>query len=142
MNALLSFLYAVLVNDCASALEGVGLDPQVGFLHAVRPGRPSLALDLMEEFRPVLADRLALALVNRRQIKADHFEERSGGAVLLTAEGRKEVVTSYQKRKQDEVRHEVLNRQAPLGLMPHLQARLLARWVRGEAPAYVPYLVK
>ncbi len=139
-NALLSFLYALLVNDCASAAEGVGLDPQVGFLHALRSGRPALALDLMEELRPVLADRLALTLVNRRQLAAEDFDERPGGAVMLNERGRKAVVVAYQKRKQDEVQHAVLDRRVPLGLVPHLQARLLARHLRGGLDAYPPFL--
>ena len=140
MNALLSFLYAVLANDCRSALEGVGLDPQLGFLHAVRPGRMALALDLLEEFRSVIADRLVLTLVNRNQIQASHFEKREGGAVLLNDEGRKTVISAYQERKQETLTHTVLEQQVAIGLLPHLQARLLARYLRGDAPAYVPYL--
>jgi CRISP-associated protein Cas1 len=140
MNAMLSFLYAVLLHDCRSALEGVGLDPQLGFLHAVRPGRMGLALDLMEEFRSVIADRLALTLVNRGQTQASHFERRDGGAVLLNDEGRKGVIAAYQERKQETLTHPLLNQQVPIGLLPHIQARLLARYLRGDAPAYVPYL--
>jgi CRISPR-associated protein Cas1 len=140
MNAMLSFLYAVLLHDCCSALETVGLDPQLGFLHAVRPGRAALALDLLEEFRSVVADRLALTLVNRGQIQANHFDKREGGAVLLNDEGRKTVIAAYQERKQETLTHFVLDRQMPIGLLPHIQARLLARYLRGEAPAYVPYL--
>lgn len=140
MNALLSFLYAVLLHDCRSALEGVGLDPQLGFLHAVRPGRMALALDLMEEFRSVIADRLALTLINRGQIQANHFEKREGGAVLLNDDGRKIVIGAYQERKQEMLTHSVLEQQVPIGLLPHLQARLLARYLRGDASAYVPYL--
>lgn len=140
MNAILSFLYAVLLNDCRSALETVGLDPQLGFLHAVRPGRPALALDLLEEFRSVIADRLALTLINRVQIQARHFDKREGGAVLLNDEGRKAVITAYQERKQETLTHCVLNQQMPIGLLPHIQARLLARYLRGDAPAYVPYI--
>lgn len=141
-NALLSFLYALLVNDCASAAEGVGLDPQVGFLHALRSGRPALALDLMEELRPVLADRLVLTLINRRQIAAGDFEERPGGAVLLAEKARKAVVVAYQKRKQDEVQHPVLDQKMPLGLVAHTQARLLARHLRGDLEAYPPFLYR
>lgn len=140
MNALLSFLYAVLLNDCRSALETVGLDPQLGFLHAVRPGRMALALDLLEEFRSVIADRLALTLVNRGQIQASHFEKRDGGAVLLNDDGRKTVIVAYQERKQETLTHPVLEQEVPIGLLPHIQARLLARTLRGDAPAYVPYL--
>jgi CRISP-associated protein Cas1 len=141
MNALLSFLYALLTTDCTAACEGVGLDPQFGFLHCLRPGRPALALDLMEEFRPVLADRLALALVNRRQLQSKHFVEReeAGGSVLLTDNGRKIVLEAYQKRKQEEVIHPLLKDKAPLGLLPHLQARLLARHLRGDMEMYLPF---
>ena len=139
-NALLSFLYAILVNDVRSALETVGLDPQVGFLHQIRSGRPSLALDIMEEFRPVLADRLAVTLINRGQLRSTDFEERPGGAVLLGDKGRKTVIGAYQERKQDSVTHPVLEQATPVGLLPHVQARLLARHLRGDAPAYVPYL--
>jgi CRISPR-associated protein Cas1 len=140
VNGLLSFLYTLLLGDCVSAVEGVGLDSQMGFLHALRPGRPSLGLDLMEEFRPVLADRLALTLINRKQITGRHFEVRPGGATYLNDEGRKVVVVAYQKRKQDEVRHPMLNENAPFGLLPHIQARLLARHLRGDLEAYTPVL--
>ena len=140
MNAMLSFLYAVVLHDCRSALEAVGLDPQLGFLHAVRPGRAALALDLLEEFRSVIADRLALTLVNRGQIQVSHFDKRDGGAVLLNDEGRKTVITAYQERKQEILTHPVLEQEVPIGLLPHVQARLLARYLRGDAPAYVPYL--
>lgn len=140
MNAILSFLYAVLLNDCRSALETVGLDPQLGFLHAVRPGRMALALDLLEEFRSVIADRLALTLINREQIQASDFDKRDGGAVLLNDGGRKTVIAAYQERKQETLTHPLLEQQMPIGLLPHIQARLLARYLRGDAPAYVPYL--
>lgn len=146
VNALLSFLYALLTAECESACEGVGLDPQFGFLHVVRPGRPALALDLMEEFRPVLCDRLALNLINRRQIRPEHFEERlpcadvAEGAVLLNEAGRKLVLGAYNERKNEETIHPFLKDKTPLGLLPHLQARLLARHLRGDLPDYVPYL--
>ncbi|SNB46409.1 type I-C CRISPR-associated endonuclease Cas1c [Geobacter sp. DSM 9736] len=140
MNGLLSFLYTLLLNDCITAVEGVGLDSQMGFLHAIRPGRPSLGLDLMEEFRSVLADRLALTLINRKQITAKHFEVRSGGATYLNEAGRKEVLTSYQKRKQEEFHHPVLSEKVPFGLLPHVQARLLARYLRGDLEQYTPVL--
>ncbi len=142
MNALLSFLYSMLMNDCRSALEAVGLDPQLGFLHAVRPGRAALALDLMEEFRSVMADRLALTLVNRGQVGATDFVEREGGAVTLDNEVRREVVVAYQERKQEEVTHPLLENRMPIGLLPHIQARLLARHIRGETEAYLPFLVR
>ena len=141
-NSLLSFLYSMLMNDCRSALETVGLDPQLGFLHAVRPGRAALALDLQEEFRSTLADRLALTLINRGQLGPDDFEEREGGAVLLNDNGRRAVVTAWQERKQEEVTHPLLEQKLPLGVVPFVQARLLARTVRGEMAGYLPYLPK
>src|SRR5581483_6632732 len=107
INALLSFLYAILLSDCVTAAEGVGLDPQIGFLHTLRPGRPALGLDLMEELRSVIAERLALTLINRRQVTSAHFVERPGGAVYLNDDGRKEAIVAYQKRKQEEVQHPV-----------------------------------
>jgi CRISPR-associated protein Cas1 len=140
VNALLSFLYALLTQDCVSACEGTGLDPQFGFLHALRPGRPSLALDLMEEFRPSLADRLALTLINRRQLKPEHFDDRPGGSVLLNDEGRKLALTAYQTRKQEETPHLLVKERVPMGLVPHLQARLLARHLRGDLNAYPPFV--
>lgn len=139
-NALLSFLYSLLTTDCTAALEGVGLDPQFGYLHVLRPGRPALALDLVEEFRSCLADRLVLTLINRRQVRPEHFEERDGGSTILTSEGRKLVLSAYQKRKQEEVTHPLLKDPVPLGLVTHLQARLLARHLRGELDVYPPYL--
>ncbi|MBS4096498.1 MAG: type I-C CRISPR-associated endonuclease Cas1 [Sulfuricella sp.] len=143
MNALLSFLYSMLMNDCRSAAESVGLDPQLGFLHAVRPGRAALALDLMEEFRAVLADRLALTLVNRGQIAAKDFTEREGGAVMLEGDARRAVVIAYQERKQEEITHPLLDAKAPLGLLPQLQARFMARAIRGEmAEGYLPFLYR
>ncbi len=142
MNALLSFLYTLLTADCVGAAEGVGLDPQVGYLHALRPGRPALALDLMEELRPAVVDRLVLSLVNRRQLKAGDFVERPGGGTLLTDDARKAVLVAYQKRKQEEVYHRILERKIPLGLVPHVQARLLARHLRGELEHYPPFLIR
>lgn len=141
-NSVLSFLYALVRTECAAALEGVGLDPQVGYLHTLRPGRPALALDLMEEFRPILADRLAIALINRRQLKAEQFEELPGGAIQLTDEGRKTVIVAYQKRKEEEVQHRVLGQKVPIGLIPHVQARLLARHLRGDLKDYPPFLYR
>ncbi len=142
VNALLSFLYTLLVHDCRAALESVGLDPAVGFLHRDRPGRPSLALDLMEDLRPILADRLALSLINRRQVCAGDFQTLDGGAVLLTDEARKTVLTTWQERKRDNRRHPFLGESAPLGLVPHLQAQLLARHLRGDLDAYPPWMWK
>lgn len=141
-NALLSFFYSMLMNDCRSAAESVSLDPQLGFLHVVRPGRGALALDLMEEFRAILADRLALTLINRAQVTADDFEAREGGAVLLRGDARKAVVVAYQERKQEEVTHPLTGMKAPLGLMPLLQARFMARAIRGDMECYVPFLIK
>lgn len=141
MNALLSFLYSMLMNDCRSALETVGLDPQLGFLHAVRPGRAALALDLMEEFRP-LADRLALTLVNRQQLAPADFTEHEAGAVSLSEAGRKCVVVAYQEKKQEELTHPLLEQPVPIGFLPLLQARLLARTIRGEMETYLPFLVR
>ncbi|NOY84670.1 MAG: CRISPR-associated endonuclease Cas1, partial [Nitrospirae bacterium] len=138
INALISFLYALLMNDCVAGAEGVGLDPQMGFLHTIRPGRAALALDLMEEIRSVLA----LTLINRRQIQKTHFINRPGGAVHLDDKGRKEVVIAYQKRKQEEITHPLLNQKMPLGLIPHVQARLLARTLRGDMESYIPYLYR
>lgn len=142
VNALLSFLYALLLTDCVAAVEGVGMDPQVGFLHAVRPGRPALGLDLMEELRPVVADRLALTLINRRQVTNAHFDERPGGAISLTEEGRKLVIVAYQQRKREELTHPTVGRSVPVGLIPHIQARILARTLRGDMEEYIPYLAR
>ncbi len=141
LNALLSFLYAMWMNDCRSALEAAGLDPQVGFLHALRPGRASLALDLMEEFRP-WADRLALTLINRGQLKAHDFVLREGGAVALQPDARKAVVVAYQERKKDDINHPLLAQSVPLGLVPLVQARLLARAMRDDGTPYVPFVAK
>ncbi len=140
-NAMLSFLYAMWMNDCRSALEAAGLDPQVGFLHTLRPGRASLALDLMEEFRP-WADRLTLTLINRGQLNADSFVLREGGAVSLQPDARKMVVVAYQERKKDEINHPLLAQPVPLGLVPLVQARLLARAVREDGAPYVPFVAK
>lgn len=142
INALLSFLYTLLTHDCRSALEGVGLDPAVGFLHRDRPGRPSLALDLLEEFRPVLADRLALSLINRRQLGERDFVYLDNGAVLLKEESRKTVLTAYQERKREELRHAFLEEKFAVGLFPAIQAQLLARHLRGDLEAYPSFLWK
>ncbi|GAB1232789.1 type I-C CRISPR-associated endonuclease Cas1c [Ferrigenium sp. UT4] len=142
INALLSFLYSMLMNDCRSALETVGLDPQLGFLHAVRPGRAALALDLMEEFRAIIADRLVLTLINRGQISAKDFVEREGGAVLLEGDARRAVVVAYQERKQEEITHPLLETKMPIGLLSQIQARLLARHIRGETETYIPFLAR
>lgn len=141
LNALLSFCYALWMNDCRSACEAAGLDPQVGFLHALRPGRAALALDLLEEFRPI-ADRLVLTLVNRAQIAADDFDIREGGAASLVGEARRLVVVAFQERKQEELTHPLLAESVPLGVVPLVQARLLARHLRGEIEAYIPFAMR
>lgn len=139
MNALLSFFYTLLAQEVASALECVGLDPFVGFLHTDRPGRPSLALDMMEELRPICADRLALSLVNRKQIQGDGFTEKESGGILMDDETRKAVLAAWQKRKQEEIVHPYLKERIPWGLIPHVQASLLARHLRGDLDAYPPF---
>jgi CRISPR-associated protein Cas1 len=141
LNALLSFLYAMWMNDCRSAVEAAGLDPQLGFLHAVRPGRAALALDLLEEFRS-FADRLALTLVNRGQVTARDFAERPGGAVHLEGDARRAVVVAYQERKTEALSHPLLAQPLALGLVALVQARLLARTVRGETAGYLPFLMR
>ncbi|RMD63285.1 type I-C CRISPR-associated endonuclease Cas1, partial [Candidatus Parcubacteria bacterium] len=139
LNALLSFLYALLTNEVVSALESVGLDPQLGFFHAHRPGRPALALDMMEELRPVFADRLALTLINRRQIKGSGFVHKESGAVLMDDDTRKKVLVAWQNRKREEIIHPFLKERIPFGLIPHVQAQLLARYLRGDLDAYPPF---
>ncbi len=141
-NALLSFCYALLRAECESALEGVGLDPQVGYLHALRPGRPSLALDLMEELRPAVADRLVLRLINRRQVRGNHFEETPGGAVSLNEQGRRATLAEYERRKESTAPHRLLKARIPIGLVPHVQARLLARHLRGDLRHYLPHIAR
>jgi CRISPR-associated protein Cas1 len=138
-NALLSFLYNLLAQNIVSALEGVGLDPYVGFLHRDRPGRASLALDIMEEFRPFLADRLVLSLVNRKQLTKDDLFCKESGGIILTDEGRKTVLTNWQNRKQDILTHPFLAEKTAIGLMPHIQAMLLARHIRGDLDGYPPF---
>ena len=142
MNCLLSFVYALVRHDCLAALTTAGLDPYVGWLHATRAGRPACALDLMEEFRPCLAERLALTLVNRRQIEPKHFREREGGAVEFTDSGRKEVIQAWQKRKQTEIKHDLFKQNVRLGQVFGIQAKLLARKLRGDVPDYIPFIPK
>ena len=142
INCMLSFLYALLTTDAMSAIESVGLDPQIGFLHTLRPGRPSLALDLMEEFRPILADRIAVTLVNRKQIGPEHFEMLPGGAVSMTDKGRKIVIGAFQGRKKDEITHPLLQKKVPIGQIPLIQARLLARSIRRDYIEYTPIFHK
>jgi CRISPR-associated protein Cas1 len=142
MNALLSFLYTLLTHEVVAALESVGLDPQVGFLHRDRPGRPSLALDIMEEMRPHFADRLAVTLINRNQITAEGFNVKENGAVIMEEDTRKEVLNAWQKRKQEELTHPYLGEKIPMGLVPYVQALLLARHMRGDLEDYPPFFWK
>ena len=142
VNALLSFLYSLLANDCSAALETVGLDPQVGFLHSIRPGRNSLALDLMEELRPYLVARLSLSMINTRQISTKDFELKETGAVLLNEEGRKKVIQAWQSRKQELIVHPYLQERVEIGLVAYAQALLLARYIRGDLDAYPPFFWK
>ena len=142
INALLSYLYTLLTHDCRSALESVGLDPQVGYLHVLRPGRPALALDLVEEFRSVMADRLALTLINRGQLKHSDFRITEGGGVLLDDDARRTIGVAWQERKKDTLMHPLLETEVPIGILPLLQARLLARTLRGDVPAYLPFLAR
>ncbi|WP_005032286.1 type I-C CRISPR-associated endonuclease Cas1c [Holophaga foetida] len=139
MNALLSFSYALLMGDCLAACQSVGLDPALGFLHAFRPGRPALALDLMESFRPLVADRLALGLVNNQQVRSKGFLVSESGAVEMDEETRKEVITAHQTRKAQVIRHPFLNQEIPWGLVLQLEARLLARHLRGDLEAFPPF---
>jgi CRISPR-associated protein Cas1 len=141
-NALLSFLYSLLANDVRSALETVGLDPQVGFLHQLRPGRPSLALDIMEEFRAYLGDRVMLNLINLKQVARKDFEIRESGEVRMSDDARKTAITAYQKRKQEEIMHPFLGEKMTIGLLPHIQAQLMARYIRGDISEYPPFYMK
>ena len=142
VNCLLSFLYTLLAHDIRSALESCGLDSSVGFLHRDRPGRPSLALDIMEEFRPYLVDRLACTLINRGQVKAGGFKKTESGAVVMNETTRKEVIVAWQERKREEVEHPFLKERMPVGLLWHMQARLLARHIRGDLDAYPPMVIR
>lgn len=142
INAMLSFLYSLLAHDCAAALETVGLDPQVGFLHRIRPGRASLALDLMEELRPYLVDRLVLSLINTRQVGESDFLIKESGGVLMTDDGRKKIIDAWHSRKQQDVIHPYFDERMEIGLIPYAQAMLLARCVRGDIDGYPPFLMK
>ncbi len=142
VNALLSFAYSLITHECASALQGVGLDPYVGFLHKDRPGRMSLALDLIEEFRAGWADRFVLTLINRQQIKLKDFTTEASGAVRLKDDARKDFLVAWQERKQTEIMHPYLKESVPVGLLPHCQAMLLARHLRGDTEYYPPFYVK
>lgn len=142
VNAMRSFAYSLLAHDCASALEGVGLDSYVGFLHRDRPGRTSLALDLMEELRPCMADRFVLTLINNRVVNSDDFQYTPSGAVLLTDDGRKTFLKHWQEKKKDTLTHPYLGEKLPWGMVPHIQALLLARYLRGDVDEYPPFLWK
>ena len=141
VNALLSFSYTLLAHEVQSALESVGLVPYVGFLHTDRPGRPSLALDLMEELRPYLADRLVLTLINRKQIGPNGFIDQEGFGIVMDEKTRKEVITTWQQRKQDEIIHPFLQEKIPVGLLPYAQALLLSRFIRGDLDAYPAFFM-
>lgn len=142
VNAMLSFGYVLLANDCAGSLEGVGLDSYVGFMHRDRPGRNSLALDLMEELRPVLVDRFVLTLINNRQIRGEHFSVSGSGAVEFTDAGKKKFLSAWQEHKKEQLTHPYLNEKIAWGLTPHVQSLLLARYLRGDIDGYPPFLWK
>ncbi len=142
VNCLLSFLYTLLMHDVRSALESVGLDPAVGFLHRDRPGRPGLALDLMEEFRPYIGDRLVLSLINLQQVQDKGFKKMESGAVLMNDDARKTVLVAYQERKQEEILHPFLGEKVNIGMLFHIQALLMARYLRGDMDGYPPFIWK
>jgi CRISPR-associated protein Cas1 len=142
INTMLSFVYSILGQDMSAALNGVGLDPQVGYLHTDRPGRDSLAQDLLEEFRPWLADRLVLSLINRRQIKASDFVKEASGAVKMSDQARKQLLVAFQERKQQEVMHPFLKEKVAIGIIPHIQAMLLARHLRQDLERYPPCVLR
>jgi len=142
INALLSFVYVLIANDIRSALETTGLDPQVGFFHTIRSGRPSLALDIMEELRSYIADRIVLSLINLRQVEKKDFEIKETGEIRLTDKGRREVIVAYQKKKDDIIEHPFIGEKTTIGLIPHIQSMLLARFIRGDLPDYPPFYVK
>ena len=142
VNALISFVYTLLAHDTASALETVGLDPYVGFMHSERPGRISLALDMMEEFRSVVADRFVLTLINTHQVNGKGFIQKENGAVFMDDDTRKVILTAWQKKKQEKITHPMLKEKMEWGLVPYSQAMLLARYLRGDLDAYPPFLWK
>lgn len=142
VNCLLSFIYTLLMHDVRSALETVGLDPAVGFLHRDRPGRPGLALDLMEEFRPYIADRLALSLINLQQVQGKGFKRLESGAVVMDDDTRKTVLVAYQERKREEITHPFLGEKVMVGMLFHIQALLMARYLRGDLDGYPPFIWK
>jgi len=138
----MSYVYTLLMHEVRSALESVGIDPCVGFLHTDRPGRQSLALDMMEEFRPYLADRLVLSLINRKQVDGRGFTSRDAGGVVMNEDTRKEIIAAWQKRKQEEIMHPFLQAMVPVGLLPYCQALLLARFIRGDLDNYPVFINK
>lgn len=142
VNAMLSFAYTLLASDCGSALNGVGLDPYMGFMHVLRPGRKSLALDLMEEFRSVFADRVVLTCINNRMIGGGSFRRREGGSVLLNDSARRKFLEAWQKRKREKITHPYLGEKLEWGMVPHVQALLLARHIRGDIDGYPPFMWK
>jgi len=142
VNALLSFTYMLLAHEVQSALESVGLDPYVGFLHTDRPGRASLALDIMEEFRPYLADRLVLSLINRRQVSGKGFVQQGEKGIIMTDETKKEILLTWQKRKKESIQHPFLGETVNIGLLPYIQAMLLARYIRGDIDNYPVFVMK
>ena len=142
VNAMLSLAYTLIANDCAAALETVGLDPYVGFLHALRPGRTSLALDMMEEFRAYLGDRFVLSLINKRQVTPKDFLYQGDNGVVLTDKGRKTFITAWQNRKRDTIIHPYLNEKTEIGLLPYVQAMMLARYIRKDIDDYPVFLIK
>jgi CRISPR-associated protein Cas1 len=142
INAVLSFIYTLLLHDMRSACEAAGLDSCVGYLHVDRPGKPSLALDLMEEFRPFLADRLAFSLINRKQISPHGFKVQENGSVLMDDATRKSVLVAWQQRKRESLMHPFLGEKVAIGLLTHIQARLMSRFIRGDIEAYPPFLWK
>jgi len=142
VNCLLSFIYTLVMHDIRSALESVGLDPAVGFLHRDRPGRPGLALDLMEEFRPFIADRLVLSLINLQQVQDKDFKKMDSGAVIMNDDARKTVLVAYQERKKEEILHPFLDEKVMIGMLFHIQALLMARYLRGDMDGYPPFIWK
>ena len=142
MNAMLSFVYTLICNDMVAALETVGLDPYVGFMHTLRPGRPSLALDMMEELRAYLGDRLVLSLINRNQISSKDFLNQGDEGIVMTDSGRKIILTAWQKRKKEQITHPYLNEKISIGLLPYVQAMLLARFIRRDLDDYPVFIIK
>jgi CRISPR-associated protein Cas1 len=139
---MLSFVYTLLAHEVQSALETVGLDPYVGFLHTDRPGRPSLALDMMEEFRAYLADRLVLSLINRKQIESKHFIENGQDNLIMTDDGKKIILSAWQNRKKEEIQHPYLQEKVPVGLLPYIQAMLMSRFLRNDSDSYPVFLIQ